>query len=135
MFSKKLFDHCVVSRVCEWPVVSKWKEWQYLRFSSSRAMNFCQKVRQWTRSIIWRLWDIYLKQLIKNEKKCGQTTHGFYTTITLSHNALLFREVFTKHAMNTIQQPPNSLDFLRDFFLFNQGKSHYGERISAVKKR
>jgi len=99
--------------------------------------NFCQKVRQLIRNIIWALWDVCVKQFAKKERICGQTTRGFCTMIThrrtvpsLSVNFWLRmkRIPFNSHRIHLIWLPAI-------FFCSIELKNHYGERVLTSERR
>ena len=75
-----------MSRDRENHVVFSWKRRWCLRFSWITEMlcimNSFQKARPSTKSIIWALWDVCVKQFAKKDRICGQTTREFCTTIT-----------------------------------------------------
>ena len=114
-------------------VFSRKRRW-CLRFSWITEvlciMNSFQKARPSTRSIIWALWDVCVKQFAKKYRICGQTTH----------NANVIREHLAKNETNTIQQPSNSPDLAPcDFFLFGRLKkplrgTRYSTRDEVMEK-
>ena len=91
-----------------------------------------QKARPSTRRIIWALWDVCVKQFAKKDWICGQTTLGFWTTISHPRTAIVIREHLAKNETNTIQQPSNSPDLAPcDFLLFGRlKKPRRGTRYS-----
>ena len=69
-------NHVVFSRKRRWCLRFSWIT-EVLCF-----MNSFQKAIPSTRSIIWALWDVWIKQFAKKDQICGQTTCGFCTMIT-----------------------------------------------------
>ena len=49
------------------------------------TMNSFQRVKRSIGNTTWPFWGVYAKKFVVNGRICGQTTHGFFTTIMRHH--------------------------------------------------